>query len=238
VYCCIAASLSCYNITKLGIHARHARLDTLYTSSCKATRASQHCLLPHPQAPPPQPGTTRHHHATQLPPQAQGVAHTPSACSPHTVQPRPARAPSYCDGLTRHGTATTTISSRCPRCTPLPRYTSHIHCDCHLYSSAGSHAAAPPCQPAALPYPSACPLQLFLCGVMGSSMLASMCLMNVMASCTVGLTAMSSHTHVGRPSSTHTQRCPGCSSTAARQNVSRLVQGGQVLRLPLQQGGA
>lgn len=45
---------------------------------------------------------------------------------------------------------------------------------------------------------------------MGMTRSSSICLMKSMASCTVGLTTMSSHTQVGRPSSTHTTLLPAC----------------------------
>jgi hypothetical protein len=44
-------------------------------------------------------------------------------------------------------------------------------------------------------------------------------LMKAMASCTLGLTHMSSHTQVGSPSSTHTQRSPGCGSGGEGRGV-------------------
>jgi hypothetical protein len=52
-------------------------------------------------------------------------------------------------------------------------------------------------------------------------------LMKSMASCTVGFTTISSHTHVGSPSSTHTHLLPACGEreggkpTAAVKAVKR-----------------
>mmetsp|Transcript_20023 Transcript_20023/g.50804 ORF Transcript_20023/g.50804 Transcript_20023/m.50804 type:complete len:303 (-) Transcript_20023:1029-1937(-) len=50
---------------------------------------------------------------------------------------------------------------------------------------------------------------------MGMSRLASMSLTNAMASCTLGLVTMISHTQVGSPSATHTHLWPACTSGRA-----------------------